>query len=32
VFFAIPLATLAKAVLTAWPDRDAREDEAVAHG
>jgi putative permease len=32
VFFAIPLATLVKAVLTAWPDRDAREDEAVAHG
>ena len=30
VFFAIPLATLVQAVLNAWPDRDARGDEAVA--
>ena len=31
VFFAIPLATLVQAVLNAWPDRDARADEAVAN-
>ena len=30
IFFAIPLATLVKAVINAWPSRPAREPEATA--
>jgi len=30
VFFAIPLATLIKAVIHAWPDSLASEDEVIS--